>query len=323
MYIFICIYSNLLLHAYRDPGLDQLSDSAVAFKIGVMPTYIFFSNGSELNRVEGPDLSAVSQMIEESVVCEPQLVVSAGIEAGNGVVAGIAEKAVFGNGDHRRDAQMAESCVECEESGLPAVETMEKQEAGDIDVEEVEIPLELYGQKRPYFVREALWKLHTYYNTTGPQQRGPVCGGNQVNGWVPFKSAVRPAGHDSLAGGQPPVDTTTDATSATAMSMKDRGVFLTHWIRQEFTYPYPDKDYLCEMAKVCGTTADVIDNWLINNRVRRWRPALAKAAALGRPADNLLEDAIAIFDGKVVRPQKEEKPVVLLASTKRKRSHSW
>ena len=50
------------------------------------------------------------------------------------------------------------------------------------------------------------------------------------------------------------------------------------------------------MASDCGTSVQVIINWLINVRSRKWRPAIAQAAALARPSDMLLEVSIRIFD---------------------------
>ncbi|MFN9979583.1 MAG: hypothetical protein ACK53Y_06710, partial [bacterium] len=56
----------------------------------------------------------------------------------------------------------------------------------------------------------------------------------------------------------------------------------------------------------CGASKTVVNNWLINSRTRKWRPAIAKACALGRPTTLLKEDSIHIFDGK---PVQELKPV--------------
>ena len=76
---------------------------------------------------------------------------------------------------------------------------------------------------------------------------------------------------------------------------------MTSWLRANFTNPYPDDEGLIQMAHHCGTTNQVISNWLINARTRKWRPAIIKATELGRPSDMLLEDSINIFDGKPVR----------------------
>lgn len=82
---------------------------------------------------------------------------------------------------------------------------------------------------------------------------------------------------------------------------QELGKYMTSWLRANFTNPYPDDEGLVQMAKHCGTTNQVISNWLINARTRKWRPAIIKATELGRPADMLLEDSINIFDGKPVR----------------------
>jgi Homeobox KN domain len=84
-------------------------------------------------------------------------------------------------------------------------------------------------------------------------------------------------------------------------SKHDLARFMTAWLRANFTNPYPDDEGLSEMAAQYGTTNQVISNWLINARTRKWRPALIKASEMGRPADVLLEDALNIFDGKPVR----------------------
>jgi Homeobox KN domain len=82
---------------------------------------------------------------------------------------------------------------------------------------------------------------------------------------------------------------------------QELGKYMTSWLRANFTNPYPDDEGLILMANHCGTTNQVISNWLINARTRKWRPAIIKATELGRPSDMLLEDSINIFDGKPIR----------------------
>lgn len=82
---------------------------------------------------------------------------------------------------------------------------------------------------------------------------------------------------------------------------QELGKYMTSWLRANFTNPYPDDEGLIQMANHCGTTNQVISNWLINARTRKWRPAIIKATELGRPSDMLLEDSMNIFDGKPVR----------------------
>jgi Homeobox KN domain len=55
------------------------------------------------------------------------------------------------------------------------------------------------------------------------------------------------------------------------------------------------------MAEECNASTDVISNWLIDARRRKWRPALRKSISLNRPADMLLEDSIRIFDHEPIR----------------------
>ena len=45
-----------------------------------------------------------------------------------------------------------------------------------------------------------------------------------------------------------------------------------------------------------------MNNWLVNCRVRKWRPAIQAAYDMCRPVSKLLEDSTAIFQGKEVRP---------------------
>eukprot|EP00977_Amphora_coffeiformis_P002080 scaffold394_cov166-Amphora_coffeaeformis.AAC.12 len=83
---------------------------------------------------------------------------------------------------------------------------------------------------------------------------------------------------------------------------KDLSKFMTAWLRDNWTNPYPDDEGLAEMAHECGTTPPIVSNWLINARTRKWRPAIVKAVELNRPADMLLEDSLCIFDGRKVAP---------------------
>jgi hypothetical protein len=82
---------------------------------------------------------------------------------------------------------------------------------------------------------------------------------------------------------------------------KDFAEYMQQWLKDNWTNPYPDDDGLAEIAQDCDTTKNVVGNWLINARTRKWRPAIVKAYELSRPADMLLEDSINIFEGKPVR----------------------
>lgn len=94
---------------------------------------------------------------------------------------------------------------------------------------------------------------------------------------------------------------TTSKPTNRHQSKQELGKFMTAWLRANFTNPYPDDEGLAQMAQHCSTTNQVISNWLINARTRKWRPAIIKACELGRPSDFLLEDSINIFDGKPIR----------------------
>lgn len=101
----------------------------------------------------------------------------------------------------------------------------------------------------------------------------------------------------------------TNSKQPEPMSKPNFAKYMTSWLRDNWTNPYPDEQGLAEMAAHCGTTVQVISNWLINARTRKWRPAIVKATGLGRPADLLLEDSVRIFDGKPVRDLNESHPV--------------
>lgn len=77
--------------------------------------------------------------------------------------------------------------------------------------------------------------------------------------------------------------------------------YMTDWLRQNWTNPYPDDEGMRAMADDCGTTTKIISNWLINARTRKWRPAIEKAIEANRPSQLLLEDSLNIFDEKPLR----------------------
>jgi hypothetical protein len=99
-------------------------------------------------------------------------------------------------------------------------------------------------------------------------------------------------------------DTAGDSTFTTptvVLPKKDFASYMTSWLRDNWTNPYPDEDGLAEMALATATTPVIVSNWLINARTRKWRPAIVKATELDRPTHLLLEDSIRIFDGETVR----------------------
>jgi len=77
--------------------------------------------------------------------------------------------------------------------------------------------------------------------------------------------------------------------------------YMTQWLKNHWTNPYPDEVSLELVAHECGRTTTVVNNWLINARTRKWRPAVVKAFELKRPANLLLEDAINIFEDEPLR----------------------
>lgn len=95
---------------------------------------------------------------------------------------------------------------------------------------------------------------------------------------------------------QPPI-----SKASQHQSKQELASYMTTWLRANFTNPYPDDEGLADMAAHCSTTNQVISNWLINARTRKWRPAIIKASEMGRPSALLLEDSINIFDGKPIR----------------------
>ncbi|CAB9508643.1 expressed unknown protein [Seminavis robusta] len=96
------------------------------------------------------------------------------------------------------------------------------------------------------------------------------------------------------------------ATTAHTVAKKDFTNFMSAWLRDNWTNPYPDDDGLIELADACSSTPTVISNWLINARTRKWRPAIVKAFDMKRPSELLLEDSLNIFDGNPVREIPQE-----------------
>ena len=113
----------------------------------------------------------------------------------------------------------------------------------------------------------------------------------------------------------PPSSTTSSLRSKSpkkkggkTFSKRDFASYMEKWLRDNWTNPYPDDDGLAEIADDCATTAQIVSNWLINARTRKWRPAIVKAYDLGRPADTLLEDAVNLFQGIPLRELGDDVP---------------
>jgi Homeobox KN domain len=81
---------------------------------------------------------------------------------------------------------------------------------------------------------------------------------------------------------------------------RDFSHYMTKWLSENWTNPYPDEDGLDQIASDCKTTKTVMSNWLINARTRKWRPAIVDACKLRRPARLLGKDSLAIFAGQDV-----------------------
>lgn len=112
----------------------------------------------------------------------------------------------------------------------------------------------------------------------------------------------KPRGNNSASKMTPPPVASSVSFETSPVAKKDLSKYMTAWLRDNWTNPYPDEEGLAEMASACGTTPTIVSNWLINARTRKWRPAIIKAVELNRPADYLLEDSLCIFDGGTVAP---------------------
>jgi Homeobox KN domain len=75
----------------------------------------------------------------------------------------------------------------------------------------------------------------------------------------------------------------------------EMGVHMTRWLIMNWTNPYPEVENLNELATACNTTTQVINNWLINARTRKWRPALQNAFQMRRPVRCLRDDSVKFF----------------------------
>ena len=96
---------------------------------------------------------------------------------------------------------------------------------------------------------------------------------------------------------------------------KDFGAFMTQWLLDNWTNPYPDDDGMVQLAHECGVSATVVSNWLINARTRKWRPAIVKAHELDRPSSQLLDESICIFKGVPFRKLDEDRPKKRIKTT--------
>ena len=75
----------------------------------------------------------------------------------------------------------------------------------------------------------------------------------------------------------------------------DINVHMTRWLIMNWINPYPEVENLNELATACNTTTQAINNWLINARTRKWRPALQMAFQMRRPVRCLRDDSVRVF----------------------------
>jgi Homeobox KN domain len=87
----------------------------------------------------------------------------------------------------------------------------------------------------------------------------------------------------------------------TTMSKHDFNHYMTQWLRDNFIYPYPDNDMVDDMASHTGRTKSTINNWLSNNRSRKWYHIMETVLQYKRPSDYFYEDCVNLFDGKPLR----------------------
>lgn len=72
--------------------------------------------------------------------------------------------------------------------------------------------------------------------------------------------------------------------------------YMNQWLKDNWVNPYPDEEVLNEIAIANGTSSSIVNNWLINARTRKWRPAISKAYKNGGTSDALLKESIGIFE---------------------------
>jgi hypothetical protein len=111
-----------------------------------------------------------------------------------------------------------------------------------------------------------------------------------------FTSSPLPA--SSVKKSPPP---SSSSVTAKMMSKKDFNQYMTKWLRDNFIYPYPDNDMVDDIATYTGRTKSIINNWLSNNRSRKWYHIMETVLQYKRPSDYFYEDCINLFDGKPLR----------------------
>ena len=89
---------------------------------------------------------------------------------------------------------------------------------------------------------------------------------------------------------------------------QDFSKYMNQWLIDNWSNPYPDDTILQQISTICSVPTQVISNWLINARTRKWRPAIVRALQLPhhRPSCMLLEDSLHIYLNKPIRNLEED-----------------
>ena len=78
-------------------------------------------------------------------------------------------------------------------------------------------------------------------------------------------------------------------------------LYMMEWFRFNWMHPYPDPEDITFIASYFQVSNTVVENWISNNRSRRWYKSLKKAYELDRPVQYFYEDSLNIFNKKTVR----------------------
>jgi len=98
-----------------------------------------------------------------------------------------------------------------------------------------------------------------------------------------------------------PVPTTSEVPDDRIPLRVDFQDYMRQWMVENWVNPYPDAATLHKMSTICHVDQASVSVWVVNSRNRKWRPSIAEAYSLNRPADMLLEDSIQIYLGEPLR----------------------